>query len=473
MSLSLDFSTLVSRLESVTARLAVVEKQLAEGGGSSSSTGGSESNSASVQDYEELINRHSKSYIDLSSKLGDKVVIEQAKLVLDAVNAQKELLKIAATSKKPSDEQFQKLLEPTSTLMQKIIGLKDSNRGSKFFNNLSAVADGIQVLGWVVISPTPGPYVGEMRGGSELYSNRILKEFKGTSNQNQVDWANTFNSFLKELQDFIKKHHTTGLQWNSKGGDAPKVVKVSSSSEDSAPPPPGPAPPPPPPSMDFESGGDQPDMSNVFKSISKGEGVTSGLRKVTDDMKAKNRKDKTSVVPASVTKEVKKEATKEVAKKPPKLTLEGSKWVVEYQVGNKNIVISDTEPKQTCYIYRCSNSTVQIQGKINAITLDDCTKVAVVFENVVASFEAVNCRSIEVQVTGRVPSIAIDKTSGCQIYLGKSALDTEIVTSKSSEMNVLIPSSDPDQDMIEMAIPEQYKTMVKNNKLVTEIVQHV
>jgi len=160
-------------------------------------------------------------------------------------------------------------------------------------------------------------------------------------------------------------------------------------------------------------------------------------------------------------------------KKPPKLTLEGSKWVVEYQVGNKNIVISDTEPKQTCYIYRCSNSTVQIQGKINAITLDDCTKVAVVFENVVASFEAVNCRSIEVQVTGRVPSIAIDKTSGCQIYLGKSALDTEIVTSKSSEMNVLIPSSDPDQDMIEMAIPEQYKTMVKNNKLVTEIVQHV
>jgi len=85
----------------------------------------------------------------------------------------------------------------------------------------------------------------------------------------------------------------------------------------------------------------------------------------------------------------------------------------------------------------------------------------------------VNSRSVEVQVTGKVPSFAVDKTSGCQIYLSKDSLDTEIVTSKSSEMNVLLPSPDPDQDMIEIAIPEQYKTTVRDNKLVTEIVQHV
>jgi adenylyl cyclase-associated protein len=51
----------------------------------------------------------------------------------------------------------------------------------------------------------------------------------------------------------------------------------------------------------------------------------------------------------------------------------------------------------------------------------------------------VNCNSVEAQVLGRVPSIAIDKTSGCQVFLSKDSLETEIVTSKSSEMNVSFP----------------------------------
>ncbi len=41
-----------------------------------------------------------------------------------------------------------------------------------------------------------------------------------------------------------------------------------------------------------------------------------------------------------------------------------------------------------------------------------------------------------------MPTISIDKTDGCQMYLSKDSLDTEIITAKSSEMNVLIPSGD-------------------------------
>jgi len=283
-----------------------------------------------------------------------------------------------------------------------------------------------------------------------------------------LDWVNAFNTFLKELQLFIKQHHTTGLSWNPKGGDS-----SSSSITSGGPPPPPTGPPPPPPPVESFSNQDQPDMTGVFNALKKGENVTSGLRKVTDDMKSKNRKDKTSVVPATNVKSSQPKAAKDTPSKPPKIALEGNKWVVEYQSNNKSIIISDTEAKHTCYIYKCSNSTVQVQGKVNAIIVDDCTKVAIVFENIVSSFEVVNSRSIEVQVTGKVPSFAVDKTAGCQIYLSKDSLETEIVTSKSSEMNVLLPSSDPDQDMIEIAIPEQYKTTVRDNKLVTEIVQHI
>jgi len=303
-----------------------------------------------------------------------------------------------------------------------------------------------------------------------------LKEFNGNS-QIHVDWVAGFNGFLKELQAYIKKNHTTGLTWNPRGGEA-SSASVSSSNNNSGGPP---GPPPPPPIMTAEevNRGSRPtekapDMTGVLASLNKGEGVTSGLKKVTNDMKSKNRTDKSSVVPATSAKETSNSnSKKDVATKPAKFALEGNKWVVEWQVNNKNVVISDTEAKHTVYIYKCKGTTIQVKGKVNAITIDDCSKTAVVFENCIASVEVVNSNSIEIQVLGKVPSFAIDKTSGCQLYLSKESLESEIVTSKSSEMNVLIPGATADADLVEMAIPEQFKTVVKHGKLITDHVAHV
>lgn len=40
---------------------------------------------------------------------------------------------------------------------------------------------------------------------------------------------------------------------------------------------------------------------------------------------------------------------------------------------------------------------------------------------------------------GEMPTLSIQKTDGCQVYLSEASKDCEIVTSKSSEMNVLVP----------------------------------
>lgn len=45
---------------------------------------------------------------------------------------------------------------------------------------------------------------------------------------------------------------------------------------------------------------------------------------------------------------------------------------------------------------------------------------------------------------GKVPTISINKTDGCQVYLSKSSLECEIVSAKSSEMNVLVPTDSGD-----------------------------
>ena len=42
-----------------------------------------------------------------------------------------------------------------------------------------------------------------------------------------------------------------------------------------------------------------------------------------------------------------------------------------------------------------------------------------------------------------VPTISVEKTDGCQMYLGKG-IKPEIITAKSSEMNVIIPTDGDD-----------------------------
>lgn len=48
------------------------------------------------------------------------------------------------------------------------------------------------------------------------------------------------------------------------------------------------------------------------------------------------------------------------------------------------------------------------------------------------------------QVFGKVPTISIDKTDGCQMYLSTASLTVELITSKSSEMNVMVPNAKGD-----------------------------
>lgn len=118
--------------------------------------------------------------------------------------------------------------------------------------------------------------------------------------------------------------------------------------------------------------------------------------------------------------------------------------------------------KQTIYIYKCSNSTLVVEGKVNSIILDQCTKFGIQFTSVVSLIEFINCQSTKAQVIDRVPTIQIEKTDGCHIYLSKTSLDTEFITSKSSEMTINVPFGDGEYR--EHPIPEQFKTRLQDGK---------
>jgi adenylyl cyclase-associated protein len=142
--------------------------------------------------------------------------------------------------------------------------------------------------------------------------------------------------------------------------------------------------------------------------------------------------------------------------------LEGNKWIVEYQTDKSDLRITETEMKHTIYIYKCTNSTVTVEGKVNSIVLDQCSKVGLQFTSVVSLVDFINCKSMKAQVTDRVPTVQIEKTDGCHIYLSPTSLDTEFITSKSSEMSVNIPFGDGEYK--EYPIAEQFKTYLQNGK---------
>ena len=80
-------------------------------------------------------------------------------------------------------------------------------------------------MGWVTVSPAPGPFVKEMNDAGMFYTNRVLKDWKDKS-KSHVDWTKAWIQTLTEIQKFVKEHHTTGLVWNAKGVDAKSIVNT-------------------------------------------------------------------------------------------------------------------------------------------------------------------------------------------------------------------------------------------------------
>lgn len=70
------------------------------------------------------------------------------------------------------------LLKPLQDELQAVSGIRDRNRGSPYFNQLSTVSESISVLAWVTVDPKPFKHVEESLGSAQYYGNRVVKDNK-------------------------------------------------------------------------------------------------------------------------------------------------------------------------------------------------------------------------------------------------------------------------------------------------------
>uniref|UniRef100_A0A8C1EJQ5 Adenylyl cyclase-associated protein n=2 Tax=Cyprinus carpio TaxID=7962 RepID=A0A8C1EJQ5_CYPCA len=436
-----ELAGLVQRLEVAVGRLEAMSSS-GGGGGPAAASGAV---SVYVEAYDNLLSGPVAQYTALSQKIGGDVQ-KHAELMKQAFSCQRQFLVTASNSQKPSDSVLTSLLAPVSKVIQEVQAFREKNRSSPLFNHLSAVSESVPALGWVAMAPKPGPFVKEMQDAATFYTNRVLKDYK-EKDKMHVEWVHAYVSIWTELQAYIKQHHTTGLSWS-------KTVSHH---------------------FGFTGSGGfslwRPTNRNaLFASLNKGADITKGLKHVSDDQKTHKNpglKAQGGPLPSGPKPFAARPtaAASPARTLPPVLELDGKKWKVENHEGAQNLVISDTELKQVVYAFKCNNSTLQVKGKINSITLDNCKKLGLVFDDVVGIVEVINCKDVKVQVMGKIPTISINKTDGCHVYLSKDSLSCEIISAKSSEMNVLVPNKDG--EYTEIPVPEQFKTVWDGNKLVT------
>ncbi|XWS67923.1 hypothetical protein CRYUN_Cryun04dG0046500 [Craigia yunnanensis] len=373
---------LIERLEAAVERL----EALSAGGVSArglSDSGVEVASDPSIVAFDDLMAQYAARVSGAAEKIGGQV-LDVTKILLEAFSVQKKLLIEIKQTQKPDMAGLAEFLKPLNEVIMKVNAMTEGRR-SDFFNHLKSAGDSLSALAWIAYTgkdcgmSMPIAHVEESWQMAEFYNNKVLVEYRN-KDQNHVEWAKALKElYLPGLRDYVKSHYPLGPVWSASS-------KKASSAPSKAPPPGAPAPPPPPPASLFSSEPSQPSssrpkqgMSAVFQEINTGN-VTAGLKKVTADMKTKNRTDRTSVVSASE-KEMRSSSSSFSKAGPPKLELQmGRKWVVENQIGRKNLVIDDCDAKQSVYVFGCKDSVLQIQGKVNNITIDKCTKMGVVFK---------------------------------------------------------------------------------------------
>lgn len=213
-------NTLITKIDALGKRLDSIEAKVAQGvpataaAPAAAAAAAPAGNAAAKKEFDDLIESYLAPLVAKSEF--SPIVKEQMALLVEIARDESNFIGMAAASKKPAAADLQKLLQPISEKMMKVGEYSNKHRADKFFNNIAGISELVQCFGWVAVEPTPAPFIGDTIPSGEFYTNRVLMANKG-KDQAQVDWAKELVTFFKEMQQYVKRVHTTGLVWNPKG----------------------------------------------------------------------------------------------------------------------------------------------------------------------------------------------------------------------------------------------------------------
>eukprot|EP00466_Bigelowiella_natans_P015898 jgi/Bigna1/85542/estExt_fgenesh1_pg.C_40325 len=460
-----------ARLEAVVARLEALASTINVGGGDAG--GAAPSGTAApaakfVEVYNEFLENEVAAFVKAAGSIPGVSELGINSMAETFYSEIGKTLTMAADCSKPDQKVLMEKMKPVMELFPK--AEKAVFKRGKFNNHATAWKEMLQMVNFLFV-PKPRGFVEDSYTLPDVYLNRILvaaKKMEGEEKTNNQAFVNTAKAIGVFFKDYVKKYHAAEIAWNKKGGDAKTWTPGAAATGGAAvpPPPAGIAGPPvglaPPPAVissdspkkETSAGG----MSAVFAEINKGsaqcESAEAGGATAAFKLKKPGLKPKAK-------KKVEKKTVKKVVKvKPPSCEFRRGTWWVEHMVEDKKV--EGVELKHNVYVFNAQKCTITIPGKIKSITIQGCKRATIIFDQVISTFEVVDCESCKVFCREAVPSVAIDKSKGTQVNFSELAVENlpEIVTSNISETNIVLPGKTSKDDPIEIPLPEQYKTTI-------------
>lgn len=135
-----------------------------------------------VAAMDDLIKEHVSAFLNAAQALDNPLITTQAESVGKAFADQRRFLLTTTRAKKPdmqSPATFKDLLQDLQQDMGAVGDIRDSNRGSQVKDHLAMVGEGVGALQWLLMEGKgAGDFAGEVLGGSQMYGNRVLKEWR-------------------------------------------------------------------------------------------------------------------------------------------------------------------------------------------------------------------------------------------------------------------------------------------------------
>ena len=135
--------------------------------------------------------------------------------------------------------------------------------------------------------------------------------------------------------------------------------------------------------------------------------------------------------------------------------MNGRKWLVE-SLHDTTIEITIEKMNQTVFISSCKKTVIHVDSKCNNIIIQNCEAVEIYFQTVIASLEVIHSKGIKLFCSIHIPTVTIDSVDKILIALPATSLDTQILSCRSTEMNVRWPDSSSSEGFIERPLPQQF-----------------
>jgi hypothetical protein len=177
--------------------------------------------------------------------------------------------------------------------------------------------------------------------------------------------------------------------------------------------------------------------------------------------------------------------------------LEGNRrWYIRKAVSlSEPVIITPESLNQALAIEDSTKLAVKVDGKISAILagerslfipmssycVDKCKQLDLEVGDVVSSIELLGCTKVRLFLTGEAHIVVLDGCEAVQIYLSAASQNVKIVTSKCTEINIVIPANlidpslngDEAEESVELPVPVQFFSHLQDGKLITSPHEHV